>query len=265
MPVTLKYAVDDLTSGVFPWKTILIYGACSFLSTFLDQARDIFFSYVSANCERLVALETFEHLQSLSLSFHLKRETGSVLRSVSRGSSSFAGLMRIVLFQIVPVFVQVCVVCVYLFIRYEYYFGLVTGGVIILYFVFTFTTTNWRDKYRRVMNEKDNEFNQKATDALLNFETVKYFNAELHEEQRYDQALREYSTSNRKSQQTLAVLNTGQQFIITAGVCGCMYLAARLVTEFHPPRLSVGDWVMLYQFILTLYTPLGFLVSMHHT
>jgi ATP-binding cassette subfamily B protein len=103
----------------FPLWPILLYGLASFAATACDQLRDIFFSYVSANTERLVALETFEHLQSLSLQFHLKRETGSVLRSVSRGASSFAGLLRIVLFQILPVFFQVIVVCIFLFMRYE--------------------------------------------------------------------------------------------------------------------------------------------------
>lgn len=119
-------------------------------------------AYVSANTERLVALETFEHLQRLSLQFHLKRETGSVLRSVSRGASSFASLMRVVLFQILPVLVQVLVVCIYLLLKYNWYYAVVTAGVIILYFTFTFTTTDWRDKYRRIMNQKDNEFNQKV-------------------------------------------------------------------------------------------------------
>lgn len=104
VPVTLKYAIDDMSppDPHFPLWPILLYGIASFMATFFDQLRDIFFAYVSANTERLVALETFEHLQSLSLQFHLKRETGSVLRSVSRGASSFAGLLRIVLFQIVP-------------------------------------------------------------------------------------------------------------------------------------------------------------------
>lgn len=105
VPLTFKYAIDDMSGAdpKFPLYSILVYGIASFSSTACDQFRDILFAYVSANTERLVALETFEHLQSLSLSFHLQRETGSVLRSVSRGASSFAGLLRIVLFNIAPV------------------------------------------------------------------------------------------------------------------------------------------------------------------
>jgi len=258
VPITLKYAIDEMSppNPSFPLVPILLYGLTSFLSTTCDQARDIFYAYVSSNTERLVALETFEHLQRLSLQYHLKRETGSVLRSVSRGSSSFAGLMRIVLFQIFPVFVQVFIVCVYLFTRYSWYYGLVTMAVIIVYFTFTLTTTEWRDKYRRVMNQKDNEFNQKATDALLNFETVKYFCAESHEQSRYDHALQEYTAANIRSQQTLAVLNSGQQLVIVCGVVSAMALAAKQVVD---GEVTTGDFVMLYQFILTLYTPLGFL------
>jgi ATP-binding cassette subfamily B protein len=167
VPLTLKYAVDELAGDEpkFPLVPIILYGIASFAATACTQLRDINFAYVSANTERLVALETFEHLQSLSLSFHLTRETGSVLRSVSRGASSFAGLMRVFLFQLTPIFFQVFVVCIFLFVRYKWYFGVVTAAVIILYIAFTFTTTNWRDRFRRIMNQYDNEFNQKATDG----------------------------------------------------------------------------------------------------
>ena len=160
-PVATKYAVDELSGNVelgidpvLPVRWIVLYGVIRFAANLFQQLRDVFFAAVGAETERRVALETFHHLQSLSLSFHLQRETGSVLRSVSRGAQSFATLSRIVLFQIAPIFVQLAVVCVYLATLYPWYFALLTFGIIAIYFAFTFTTTNWRDRYRRVMNEK---------------------------------------------------------------------------------------------------------------
>lgn len=211
LPVAFKYVIDELVHQppYFPWLPIVIYGGVRFTGTFFQQLRDIVFSEVAANTERQVALETFQHLQSLSLSFHLKRETGSVLRSISRGSTSFAQVLRLVSFQIVPIFIQVAIVCVYLYLQFEWYFSALTGSIIIFYFIFTLTTTNWRDRIRRIMNEKENEYNQKALDALLNFETVKYFNAELHETKRYDTSLIAYTKANVNVNQSLALLNTG--------------------------------------------------------
>ena len=262
-PVATKYAVDELSGNVdediqprLPVQWIVLYGVIRFAANFFQQLRDAFFAAVGAETERRVALETFHHLQSLSLSFHLQRETGSVLRSVSRGAQSFATLSRIVLFQIAPIFVQLAVVCVYLATLYPWYFSVLTFSIIAVYFAFTLTTTNWRDRYRRVMNEKDNEFNQKSVDALLNFETVKYFNAEQHEERRYDAALKEYTVANTRTQQSLAVLNAGQNLIISFGIALALYLAARQVLS---EDMTVGDFVMVQAFILQLYQPLGFL------
>ena len=262
-PVATKYAVDELSGNVdegieprLPVRWILLYGVIRFAANLFQQMRDAFFAAVGAETERRVALETFHHLQSLSLSFHLQRETGSVLRSLSRGAQSFATLSRIVLFQIAPIFVQLAVVCIYLATLYPWYFALLTFGIIALYFAFTLTTTNWRDRYRRVMNEKDNEFNQKSVDALLNFETVKYFNAEAHEERRYDVALTAYTLANTRTQQSLAVLNAGQNLIISFGIALALFLAAREVINEH---MTVGDFVMVQAFILQLYSPLGFL------
>ena len=163
-PIATKYAVDELSGNVeegidpvLPVRWIVAYGGVRFLANLFQQLRDVFFAAVGAETERRVSLEIFRHLQTLSLSFHLKRETGGVLRSVSRGSQSFATLSRIVLFQIMPIFLQLLVVCVYLIAIYPWYFALLTFSIIALYFVFTFTTTNWRDRFRRTMNAKENE------------------------------------------------------------------------------------------------------------
>jgi ABC-type multidrug transport system fused ATPase/permease subunit len=257
-PIVTAYLVDGLSGPrpSIPIGAIVAWGLIRFGGTFFQQLRDIFFASVSAHTERRVALDTFKHLQSLSLTFHLKRETGSVLRSISRGASSFGSLLRIVIFSMLPVFFQLIIAAVYLFSRYDFYFALITIFIIVFYFVFTFTTSNWRDRHRRVMITKDNEFNQKAIDALLNFETVKYFNTEQHEEKRYGQALSEYAAANITSQRSLAFLNAGQSAIISFGILLAMFLSAKKVSN---GEMSVGDFILIQGLILALYQPLGFL------
>ena len=245
-----------MNTDIFPLWTIIIYGALRFSGNFFSQLRDIFFASVSAETERRAAVETFEHLQKLSLSFHLKRETGKILRSVSRGSQSFSSLVRIVIFQFIPVIFQVTVVCIYLIINYTFYYSLITFAIILIYTIFTIVTTKFRDTQRRHMNDKDNQMNQITTDSLLNYETVKYFNAERHEVNRFKQSIMDYTTSNIKVQQSLALLNSGQNLIISLGILTAMILAGRQVIN---KDINVGDFILIQSFILQLYLPLNYL------
>ncbi|XXQ34853.1 ABC transporter domain-containing protein [Plasmodiophora brassicae] len=258
-PFALKLVVDNLTAPAgpkFPLVGLLLFGISRFLSACVGELRNIVYATVSANAERIVALDVLEHLLNLSFRYHISRKTGSVLRSVSRGASSFSDVIRIFLFQFCPVILQVVLVCTLLLVRFDWWFALITFLSITLYVVYTIFTTGWRDKHRRHLADKDNAFNQRAVDCLLNYETVKYFNAEEHEKRRYDIALREYRDASILSQQSLSVLNMGQNFIISIGVTSAMFLAADQVSRGEQ---SVGDFMMIQQFILTLYTPLGFL------
>eukprot|EP00494_Astrolonche_serrata_P023567 UN23825 len=187
-PVITGMVVTEMSKDDFKFSKvemlIFVYVALMFGSKFFSESSNMVWYHVAALQERDIALMTFQHLQALSLDWHLNRETGKVLRSISRGARSFSSVLQMVLFRIFPVFVQVIVVGVYLFLKFDWYFGAMTMRIILIYIVFTFTTTEWRNQYRRIMNQKDNLFNQRATDALLNFTTVKYFNSEKHEENR---------------------------------------------------------------------------------
>lgn len=165
IPIALKYTINELSNSdskntMMPYYTILVYGCIRFASNFFSQLRDIFFSTVSAETERRAALDTFTHIQRLSLNYHMQRETGKILRSVSRGSQSFSMLVRIVLFQFIPVLLQVSIVCIYLLANYTYWYSIITFSIILLYIIFTIVTTRFRDKQRKIMNEKDNQMNQ---------------------------------------------------------------------------------------------------------
>jgi len=258
MPIALKYIVDALSANnpVFPLSWIVIYGVLRFVSTSFDELRNICWASVSASQEKDIAAQTFEHLHSLTLEWHLNRKTGTILRSCSRGANSFSTVLGVFTFQMLPVLVQVLVVSIYLLIYYKWWYGVLTFAIIVFYVLFTFLTTEWRNKYRREMNTADNQFNQVAADSLLNFETVKYFNAETHEKERYEKALTRYKKANIASRQTLSTLNIGQNFIISFGVCVIMLLAGH---QAAAGNITVGDFVMMQGFVLQLYMPLGFL------
>ena len=131
---------------------------------------------------------------------------------------------------------------------------------IALYVWFTFKVTEWRVQIRRRMNERDQDANQKAIDSLLNFETVKYFNAEEREVRRYDESMAGYEAAAVKTGVSLAWLNFGQSLLITAGLAAVMVMAARGV---QAGTLTVGDFVMVNAYMIQITMPLNFLGTVY--
>eukprot|EP01121_Diplochlamys_sp_Union-15-3_P019490 TRINITY_DN7363_c0_g1_i1.p1 TRINITY_DN7363_c0_g1~~TRINITY_DN7363_c0_g1_i1.p1 ORF type:complete len:616 (-),score=88.59 TRINITY_DN7363_c0_g1_i1:3-1655(-) len=255
-------AVDDL-SGVkgkimFPIYPVLLYGLLRFLSNAGNDIRSSIFMKVQLEASREAALDTFKHLTELSLRFHLQRKTGTILRAIERGSSSINSILSFLLFNIIPTLLELTFVCIILLSNYKAWFALIIVSVIGIYVTFTLAITEWRIKYRRSMNNHNNVANNKAVDALLNIETVKYFTNERHEYKRYDEAWNLYIEASVKSQNSLALLNIGQTAIITLGVTGIMLLAGKYASS-SPPSMTVGDFVMVNTYLLQLYVPLGFL------
>ena len=255
-PIALKLAIDAVTSGHYSIGAIVGYGALRFGGNFFNELKDNAFAFVSTHASRKISLRTFTHVMDLSLKFHISRKTGAVIRACSRGSESFASLLRYVSFQIAPIFLEVLMVCTYLLVSYSWYFGFITFFVIAAYIGFTIPFTEWRNKFRRQQTEADDAFNQKATDSLLNFETVKLFCAEPHISHVYDSALAKTQAASLRTTQSLTGLNLGQALIITVGITLSLALAAREVLD---EKMTVGDFVLVNTYILQLYTPLNFL------
>ncbi len=185
--------------------------------------------------------KTFRHLHALSLGFHLERQTGGLTRAIERGAKGIEFLLSFLLFNVIPTLVEIGMVAVILWALYDWRFAAITVVTIGLYIFYTLSVTEWRIKLRRQMNESDQSANTKAVDSLLNFETVKYFNNEEHEAQRYDGALKLYETAAVRSRTSLAALNIGQVFIIAIGSTLIMALAASGVIFGDQGRhLTVG-------------------------
>ena len=215
---------------------------------------------VAQRALRALALETFEHIHALSLRYHITRKTGTLSRVMERGVKGVEFLLRFLLFNIGPLFLELAMVAVIFFWLFDVWYLAVVLATIGLYVWFTFTVTEWRVKIRKQMNDQDQEAHQKAIDSLLNFETVKYFNADRREADRYDASMAGYEVAAIKTSQSLAFLNAGQSFIITAGLVAVMVLAAIGVQR---GALTVGDFVMVNAYMVQITMPLNFLGSVY--
>ncbi len=261
VPFLYKRAVDVLTGKgaaiiAVPVLVVVAYGAARVLAQAFNELRNAVFAKVEQRAVRTLALRAFRHLHSLSLRFHLERRTGGLARAVERGTQAIDFLLTFILFNVIPTLVEILIVCGILWRLYDWTFAAVTLATIVLYVAFTFAITDWRVRFRREMNERDSEANSKSVDALLNFETVKYFANDEHEAARYDRALHGYERAAVKSETTLAYLNIGQGSIIACGLIGVMILAGAGVSS---GRMTVGDFVLVNAYLIQLYTPLNFL------
>ncbi|MBP4049846.1 ABC transporter ATP-binding protein/permease [Chromobacterium violaceum] len=260
VPLYLKDIVDQLsvpaTLLAIPVLALTGYGVARLLSGVLGELRDAVFARVIQGAVRSVARNVFRHLFKLSLRFHLERHTGGMSRDIERGTKGIGFLLNFTVFNILPTLLEIGMVTAILLHRYSWEFAVVTVGTIAFYIVFTLLVTEWRTVYRRTMNDLDSKANSKAIDALLNYETVKYFNNEEYESRRYDRNLEAWEASAIKNQVSLSLLNAGQAAIIAIGVTLVMVLAARDVVEH---RMTVGDVVLVATFITQLYAPLNFL------
>jgi len=263
VPMLYARAVDALGPQqgaaalvAIPVALIIGYGLLRVATSAFGELRDAVFARTLQRAIRRVALETFQHLHALSLRFHLDRQTGGLSRAIERGTNGIDSVLRFMLFSILPTLMEILLVTIILWTLFSITFALVTFATIAAYIAFTLLFTDWRVKFRRAMNETDQEANSKAVDSLLNYETVKYFGNEAHEARRFDESMQRYERAAVKSQVTLNFLNIGQATIIAAGLTAVMLLAAQGVVS---GRMSVGDFVLVNTYLIQLYLPLNFL------
>ena len=250
---------EDIAIAV-PVALIASYGVARILMQGIAQLRDGVFAKVCYHALRLIAVETFHHVHALSLRFHIERRTGGLSRIIDRGTKAIDRLLTLAIFNIFPTILQLIFIVALMLWRLNVWFVLATAIMIIAYMQFTFAVTRWRIHIRRAMNESDNEANTKAVDSLLNYETVKYFNAEAHEEARFDAAMEKYAQASIVTQTTLSVLNTGQGIIASLGLVAVMILAALGVKD---GSLTVGDLVMANALLIQLFIPLNLLGTVY--
>jgi ATP-binding cassette subfamily B protein len=260
VPLVLKEIVDALDQPraelVLPVFLLIGYGVLRLCSTLFGELRDAIFAKVTQRAIRRVANKVFSHLHSLSLRFHLERQTGGVSRDIERGTRGISFLLNFMLFNILPTLLEIGLVLAILIKQYDIRFSIIIFLTLLAYIVLTLIVTEWRMIFRRTMNNMDSKANTQAIDSLLNYETVKYFGNETWEARRYDEHLQSWEKAAVRNQTSLATLNAGQSAIIAVGVTLLMLLAAEQVID---GSMTLGDLVLINAFMLQLYMPLHFL------
>jgi ATP-binding cassette, subfamily B, heavy metal transporter len=271
VPFTFKWATDGLVgqgsapvapsswlAWIFaaPVLMTIAYGGMRIVMAVLGQMRDGVFAKVAMHAVRRLAYLAFEHMHTLSLRFHLERRTGGLTRVLQRGRDAIETIVRMVIVQLIPTFVELALIVIVLLRAFDWRYVLVVLGTVGIYMAFTYAATEWRIAIRRKMNDSDSDANVKAIDSLLNYETVKYFVAEEREARRYDRSMARYEDASVKAYTSLAVLNGGQAVLFTLGLAGAMVMCAY---DVRAGTQTVGDFVMINAMMIQLYQPLNFM------
>lgn len=260
-PFLYGKAVDLVSQGKsvdinLLWAVIGSYALARLGQVFFDEAKEFVFARVAQKAVRGAALQAFKHMHSLSLTFHLNRQTGGLTRAIDRGAKGIEFLLRFTAFEIVPTLVELITVGIVLWVTFGFIYAAVTVTTVLVYVLYTIKVTEWRIAIRRKMNLADENASTKAIDSLLNYETVKYFNAEQVEADRFDAAMKVYEDSAVKARSSLSIVNIGQGGIIALGLFIVMGMAGEDIAKGN---MSIGDFVVVNTFLLQLYLPLNFL------
>jgi len=264
IPLVLKEIVDELDAALsdsnmlatLPLMLLLAYGALRLANVLFNELRDAVFARVRYRAMRDISIKVVRHLYNLSLAFHLDRHTGGISRDLERGTRSLSSILNYLTFNIIPTLLEFVLVAIILFSQYDAHFALITFGTVVIYLIYTMAVTEWRMHFRHEMNAHDSQANSQAVDGLINYETVKYFNNEQYELNRYNETLEKWEDAAVKSTSSMAMLNFGQGGIIAVGVTIVMIYAAQGVVD---GSMSLGDLVLVNAMMLQLFIPLGFL------
>ena len=263
VPVALKYIIDSLDQGSgaeiligIPLALVAVYGLLRFCSTFFGELRDAVFARVAERAMRRVSLKVFEHLHRLDLSFHLERRTGGLSRDIERGTNGISFLLRFCLFNVVPTILEIVMVAIILLLAFDASYMVAVVVAVVAYTAFSVKVTEWRTRFVRESHALDNRSNSRAVDSLLNYETVKYFGNERFESERFDRDLEDWENARLKNRLSLAMLNSGQAFIIGLTITVIMWMAVRQVGR---GEMTLGDLTMINAYMIQLFIPLNML------
>ena len=258
VPIVLKDIVDSLDQSnmvlILPVSLLFAYGLLRLSSSLFNELRDAVFAKVRYHAMHLIALGVFKHLHTLDLSFHLDRRIGGITRDIDRGTQSVSTLLSIFVFNILPSFFEICLVIGVLWVNYDVFFAGISLATVVFYIGLTLAITTWRMKYRYQMNDMQSEANTNAVDSLINYETVKYFNREEFEVNRYQDTMTRWEDVATKSFTSMTALNFVQGAVIAIGVTLVLIMAAQGVVD---QSLSLGDMIMIQALLLQLFMPLG--------
>ena len=260
-PLAYGWLVDHVSVGTgfditVMWWLLGGYGLARIGKHLFDEASDFVFIRVAQRAVHIAALKTFRYLHSLSLKFHLDRQTGGLNRAIDRGAKGMEFLLTFTLLEVMPLLLELILVAGIMWSIFGLSYALVTLATVSIYVLYTLVLTEWRIKFRRRMNEADETAASRAVDSLLNYETVKYFNAEEYESKQYSQSLSHYEDAAVRSRTSLSLVNIGQGLIISTGLVLVMGMAGHDITANN---FTIGSFVVVNTYLIQLYLPLNYL------
>ncbi|TIU95079.1 MAG: ABC transporter ATP-binding protein/permease [Mesorhizobium sp.] len=266
-PYFFKWATDALAGDaksvpplpVFllaPVMLVIAYNVVRLVQLGFNQLRDALFARVGQYAVRQLAFRTFIHMHQLSLRFHLERRTGGLSRIIERGTKGIETIVRFTVLNTLPTILEFALTAGIFAVTYGWKYVAVVAVTVWLYIWFTIRASDWRIVIRRDMNDSDTDASTKAIDSLLNFETVKYFNNESMEAERFDRSMARYETAATRIWTSLGWLNFGQGVIFGLGTVIVMCLSA---LEVQAGTQTVGDFVFINAMLIQLSVPLNFI------
>lgn len=260
-------AIDQMAPGLeagvlLPMALVMAYAGARFSGVLFDNLRNVVFERVGQDATRRLAEHVFAHLHQLSLRFHLARRTGAVTKVIERGTKSIDVMLYFLLFNLAPTVVELAAVMIIFWMKFSAGLVVATAIMVVAYVVFTQRVTDWRNTLRAEMNDLDTATIARSVDSLLNYETVKYFNAEDRETAYYSKVARRYADAAVRSENSLAWLNIGQSFITNVLMAGAM---AFTVWGWSRGQFSTGDVVFVNTLLAQLFRPLDLLGMVYRT
>jgi ATP-binding cassette, subfamily B, heavy metal transporter len=254
-------AIDKMAPGLEPGVMLAIglvvaYTGARFGGVLFDNIRNAIFETVGQDAARRLSVIVFRHVHGLSLRYHLERKTGALTRIVERGTKNVDSMLYFLLFNVAPTVIELTVVCTFFFIQFGPGLVVATLAMVAIYIIYTQKVTQWRIKVRKEWTESDTNATQRAVDSLLNYETVKYFNAEGRETERYGDAVAKLTKANVKIESSLAWLNVGQSLVTNLLMAGAM---AYSIWGWSKGLYSTGMVVTVNTLLLQLFRPLDML------
>ncbi|MFM5924396.1 MAG: ABCB family ABC transporter ATP-binding protein/permease [Novosphingobium sp.] len=267
LPYFLKWAVDAMSVPgerviTFAMLFVLAYAAGRLSGVVFDNLRNIVFERVGQQATAQLAEHVFNRLHRLSLRFHLARRTGEVTKVIERGTKSIDTMLYFMLFNIAPTVIMLAGVGMIFYLNFGWPLVGSTALAVVAYIWVTRAITEWRTTLREQMNRLDGQALSRAVDSLLNYETVKYFNAEAREEARYAQATQAYARAAVKSENSLGLLNIAQALITNLLMAAAMALT---VYGWAKGQYSAGQLVFVQTYLTQLFRPLDMLGMVYRT
>eukprot|EP01041_Mallomonas_annulata_P000984 gene984-1923_t len=262
-PLFISVATNKLIShdlrGTF--LNVIIYCALRLLSSIFKELQGIVYLKVKQQASIQLSEQTFTHLHSLSLNWHLSKKMGNVIRAMDRGADAANDLVTYMFLYFGPAIGECVAACLIFYFHFEnWLLSVVVFSGVILYSLATAILAQWRTRVREQANKHDNKYHEKAADSMVNFETVKYFTAEAYEVARFKYSVAEFQRLNVTTQASLGILNITQQTILNTTLAGGLILSGVAVVD---GRMDIGDFVAVNAYIASMFVPLSYLGTVY--